>query len=206
MTMEYVSKKEVKPWRAMFHKWMKNIRTKLKEKGITFTYRLVGSAKRNLVIRHQNKGFDCDYQIFIQRNNNNLSPKDIKLLFKSVMDEVCVADGFETCENSTSSLTIKMVNKSQSKVRVGYDVVILQETDEGLKILRCQNKGTKKESFVFELLPDLTNMSAKLAKIKGKNQWNKLRELYYNKKINYNGEKKSFQLLNEAINEVLQLK
>jgi len=206
MTMEYVSKKEVKPWRAMFHKWMKNIRTKLKEKGITFTYRLVGSAKRNLVIRHQNKGFDCDYQIFIQRNNNNLSPKDIKLLFKSVMDEVCVADGFETCENSTSSLTIKMVNKSQSKVRVGYDVVILQETDEGLKILRCQNKGTKKESFVFELLPDMSNMSAKLAKIKGKNQWNKLRELYYNKKINYNGEKKSFQLLNEAINEVLQLK
>ena len=206
MTMEYVSKKEVKPWRAMFHKWMENIRTKVKERGITFTYRLVGSAKRNLVIRHHNKGFDCDYQIFIQRNNNNLSPKDIKLLFKSVMDEVCVADGFETCENSTSSLTIKMVNKSQSKVRVGYDVVILQETDEGLKILRCQNKGTKKESFVFELLPDMTNMSAKLAKIKGKKQCDKLRERYYNKKTNYNGEKKSFQLLNEAINEVLQLK
>ena len=204
--MEYVSKKEVKPWRAMFHKWMKNIRTKMKEKGITFTYRLVGSAKRNLVIRHHNKGFDCDYQIFIQRNNNNLSPKDIKLLFKSVMDEVCVADSFETCENSTSSLTIKMVDKAQSKVRVGYDVVILQETDEGLKILRCQNKGTKKESFVFELLPDMTNMSAKLAKIKGKKQCDKLRERYYNKKTNYNGEKKSFQLLNEAINEVLQLK
>ena len=206
MTMEYVSKKEVKPWRAMFHKWMKNIRTKMKEKGITFTYRLVGSAKRNLVIRHHNKGFDCDYQVFIQRNNDNLSPKDIKFLFKSVIDEVCASDSFEPCENSTSSLTIKMVDKSQSKVRVGYDIVMLQETDEGLKILRCQSKGTKKESFVFELLPDMTNMSAKLAKIKGKNQWNKLRELYYNKKINYNGEKKSFQLLNEAINEVLQLK
>ena len=206
MTMEYVSKKEVKPWRAMFHKWMKNIRPKVKEKGITFTYRLVGSAKRTLVIRHHNQGFDCDYQIFIQRNSKALSPKEIKLLFKSVIDEVCVVDCFEPCENSTSSLTIKMVDKAQSKVRVGYDVVILQETDEGLKILRCQNKGTKKESFVLELLPDMTNMSAKLAKIKGKNQWNKLRELYYNKKINYNGEKKSFQLLNEAINEVLQLK
>ena len=206
MTMEYVSKKEVKPWRAMFHKWMKNIRTKLKEKGIIFTYRLVGSTKRNLVIRHHNKGFDCDYQIFIQRNKNSLSPKEIKLLFKSVIDEVCVADGFEPCENSTSSLTIKMVDKAQSKVRVGYDVVILQETDEGLKILRCQNKGTKKESFVLELLPDMTNMSAKLAKIKGKKQCDKLRERYYNKKTNYNGEKKSFQLLNEAINEVLQLK
>ena len=159
--MEYVSKKEVKPWRAMFHRWMKNIRTKVKEKGITFTYRLVGSAKRNLVIKHHNKGFDCDYQIFIQRNNNSLSPKEIKLLFKSVIDEVCVADGFEPCENSTSSLTIKMVDKAQSKVRVGYDIVMLQETDEGLKILRCQNKGTKKELFVFELLPDMTNMSAK---------------------------------------------
>ena len=204
--MEYVSKKEVKPWRAMFHKWMKNIRTKVKEKGITFTYRLVGSAKRNLVIRHHNQGFDCDYQIFIQRNSKALSPKEIKLLFKSVIDEVCVVDCFEPCENSTSSLTIKMVDKAQSNVRVGYDVVILQETDEGLKILRCQNKGTKKESFVFELLPDMTNMSAKLAKIKGKNQWNKLRELYYNKKINYDGEKKSFQLLNEAINEILQVK
>lgn len=206
MIMEYVSKKEVKPWRAMFYRWMKNIRTKVKEKGITFTYRLVGSAKRNLVIRHHNKGFDCDYQIFIQRNKNSLSPKEIKLLFKSVIDEVCVADGFEPCENSTSSLTIKMVDKSQSKVPVGYDVVILQETDEGLKILRCQNKGTKKELFVFELLPDMTNMSAKLAKIKGKKQCDKLRERYYKKKTNYNGEKKSFQLLNEAINEVLQLK
>lgn len=204
--MEYVSKKEVKPWRVMFHKWMKNIRQKVKEKGITFTYRLVGSAKRNLVIRHHNRGFDCDYQIFIQRNSKALYPKEIKLLFKSVIDEVCVVDCFEPCENSTSSLTIKMVDKAQSKVRVGYDVVILQETDEGLKILRCQNKGTKKESFDFELLPDMTNMSTKLAKIKGKNQWNKLRELYYNKKINYNGEKKSFQLLNEAINEILQIK
>ena len=201
--MEYVSKKEVKPWRSMFHTWMRNIRPKMKEKGITFTTCLVGSAKRNLVIRHHNKGFDCDYQIFIQRNKNDLSPKNIKLLFKSVIDEVCVADDFEPCENSTSSLTIKMVDKSQSKVCVGYDVVILQETDEGLKILRCQNKGTKKESFVFELLPNITNMSAKLAKIKGKKQWDKLRERYYNKKINYNGEKKSFQLLNEAINEVL---
>ena len=204
--MEYVSKKEVKPWRAMFHKWMKNIRTKVKEKGITFTYRLVGSAKRNLVLRHHNKGFDCDYQIFIQRNSNKLSPKEIKLLFKSVIDEVCVSDSFEPCENSTSSLTIKMVDKAQSKVNVGYDVVILQETEEGLKILRCQNKGTKKETFVFELLPDMTNMSAKLAKIKGKKQCDKLRERYCNKKTNYNGEKKSFQLLNEAINEVLQLK
>ena len=206
MTMEYVSKKEVKPWRSMFHTWMRNIRPKMKEKGITFTTCLVGSAKRNLVIRHHNKGFDCDYQIFIQRNKNDLSPKDIKLLFKSVIDKVCVADGFGPCENSTSSLTIKMVDKSQSKVRVGYDIVMLQETDEGLKILRCQNKGTKKESFVFELLPDMTNMSAKLAKIKGKKQCDMLRERYYNKKINYNGEKKSFQLLNEAINEVLQLK
>ena len=143
---------------------------------------------------------------FIQRNSKALSPKEIKLLFKSVIDEVCVVDCFEPCENSTSSLTIKMVDKAQSKVRVGYDVVILQETDEGLKILRCQNKGTKKESFVLELLPDMTNMSAKLAKIKGKKQCDELRERYYNKKTNYNGEKKSFQLLNEAINEVLQLK
>ena len=83
---------------------------------------------------------------------------------------------------------------------------IIPALNEGLKILRCQNKGTKKESFVLELLPDMTNMSAKLAKIKGKKQCDKLRERYYNKKTNYNGEKKSFQLLNEAINEVLQLK
>ena len=203
--MEYVSKKEVKPWRSMFHKWMENIRKKVKKEGITYTYRLAGSAKRNLVIRHHNRGFDCDYQIFIQRNSNNLSPKDIKLLFKSVIDEVCVPDCFNACENSTSSLTIKMTSKTESKVMVGYDVVILQEDKGGIKILRCQNKGTSKETFIFELLPDMTNSSANLAKIKGKNQWDKLREKYYNKKTNYCGEKKSFQLLNEAINEVLQL-
>ena len=151
--MEYVSKKEVKPWRAMFHKWMKNIRTKVKEKGITFTYRLVGSAKRNLVIRHHNQGFDCDYQIFIQRNSKALSPKEIKLLFKSVIDEVGVVDCFEPCENSTSSLTIKMVDKSQSKVRVGYDVVILQETDEGLKYCAVKTRERRKNHLSLSYCP-----------------------------------------------------
>ena len=75
---EYVSKNEVKPYRKIFDKMMVDIRESVRKKGITFTYQLVGSAKRNLVVSHHNKGFDCDYQIVIRKNKNNSFNKIIQ--------------------------------------------------------------------------------------------------------------------------------
>ena len=76
---EYVPKKEVRPYRVLFEKVFREIQKELKkENGLTFEFRLVGSAKRNLIVRHHNKGFDCDYQLYLQNNKHGLSEKEIK--------------------------------------------------------------------------------------------------------------------------------
>lgn len=177
----------------------------LKNKGISFTFMLVGSAKRNLVVRHHNKGFDCDYQIKITRNSLGLEAKELKDLFRNMLNKVVKKNGYSDCENSTSSLTIKKKG-DKSNIEHSYDIVILTQDKEGVKILRYNKLNGK---YIFELLHDMSDAKENFNRINGSHAWEKLREIYYIKKTNELTEnrtgKKSFQLLNEAVNEVLQI-
>lgn len=209
MDERYVPKEEVRPLRKQFHEWMRSIHDQVKDSGISFTYMLVGSAKRNLVVRHYNKGFDCDYQIKITRNVNSLGAKELKDIFRNALNKVANKKGYSDCENSTSSLTIKKKG-NKSDIIHSYDIVILIQDEDGLKILRYHKPPDGDGSYVFELLPDMTGARENFSRISGKSKWDKLRDIYYEKKMreltdNRTG-KKSFQLLNEAVNEVLQKK
>ena len=68
MEIQFVTKSELAPYKELFmnvfHEVQKECR---KQYGLTFNFNLVGSAKRNMVIRHHNKGFDLDYQLFLQK-------------------------------------------------------------------------------------------------------------------------------------------
>ena len=206
MDERYVSKEEVRPLRKRFHEWMQTIHDEIKRNGISFTYMLVGSAKRNLVIRHHNQGFDCDYQIKITRNENKLNEKEIKHLFISTLDKVVKKSGYSNCEDSTSSITIKKKG-TQSNIENSFDVVLLTQDDQGVKILRYHKPPKGNGNYSFEVLPDMSDAAEKFRRIKGQNMWEKLRDRYYKKKINELTDsrtgKKAFQLLNEAVNEVL---
>ena len=206
MDERYVSKEEVKPFRRQFHEWMKKIRGEIKEEGISFTYMLVGSAKRNLVIRHHNKGFDCDYQIRITKNKNGYKAEKIKHLFMNALNGIVENYGYSNCENSSSSITIKMIGNNSNIVH-SYDVVVLQQHNKETKILRYRKPPVGDGSYDFELLPNMSDFADNLRKINGSDRWKKLRGNYYKKKINELTEnrtgKKSFQLLNEAVKEVL---
>lgn len=206
MDERYVPKEEVRPLRRQFHEWMQSIHDEIKDKGVSFTYMLVGSAKRNLVIRHHNKGFDCDYQIKITRNVNSLEAKELKDLFRNSLNKVVKKNGYSDCENSTSSLTIKKKG-DKSDIKHSYDVVILTQDKDGVKILRYDKPPAGDGDYVFEPLPDMSSARENFQRINGKKMWDKLRDIYYDKKMNELTDrrtgKKSFQLLNEAVNEVL---
>lgn len=209
MDERYVSKEEVRPLRKQFHEWMQSIHDQLKDKGVSFTYMLVGSAKRNLVVRHHNKGFDCDYQIKITRNSYDLEEKELKDLFRNSLNKVVNKNGYSDCEDSTSSLTIKKKG-DKSNIEHSYDVVILTQDKKGYKILRYHKPPIGDGSYVFEPLPDMSSARENFQLIYGKEMWDKLRDIYYIKKMNELSDncrtgKKSFQLLNEAVNEVLQI-
>lgn len=78
---------------------------------------------------------------------------------------------------------------------------ILNNGTENTEILR-HYKGKTPQIWKFEQLPDMINVSEQFRKIKGPKMWQDLRERFYDKKINDKSDKKSFQLLHEAVNEI----
>lgn len=205
--MEYMTKAEIHPWHKKFIDWIERIRKEIRSNGITFDCRLVGSAKRHLVIPHHNKGFDLDFQIIIHKNKNRKDEEQLKQLFMGLLNPLVIAEGFEHCKDSTSSITIKMIDKNQSKIKVGYDVVIIRNKTVNnvvqTEILR-HYKEERSERWAFEQLPDITDTSKQFAKIRSLDMWRDLRERYYDKKMKNTEDKKSFQLLHEAVNETLK--
>ena len=202
---EYVSKDEVRPYKELFEEVFREIQKELKKKnGLTFSFALVGSAKRNLVVRHHNKGFDCDYQLYLQRNKQELSAEKIKKLLIKKFDEKMPSE-FDYCEDSTSSITIKKKITQQSKIEFSYDIVIMDLYEDASYILRKNGSG----QYVWNQLPDFTSFEDDYRQIEGADMWEDLRQCYYDKKIAKNNgspkykDKKSFQLLHQAVKETL---
>ena len=202
---EYVSKNEVRPYEELFEEVFREIQKELKKKnGLTFSFALVGSAKRNLVVRHHNKGFDCDYQLYLQRNKQELSAEEIKKLLIKKFDEK-MPNEFDYCEDSTSSITIKKKITKQSKIEFSYDIVIMDLYEDASNILRKNGSG----QYVWNQLPDFTSFEDDYRQIGGADMWEDLRQCYYDKKIAKNNgspkykDKKSFQLLHQAVKETL---
>ena len=202
---EYVSKNEVRPYEELFEEVFREIQKELKKKnGLTFSFALVGSAKRNLVVRHHNKGFDCDYQLYLQKNKQELSAEKIKKLLIKKFDEKMPSE-FDYCEDSTSSITIKKKITQQSKIEFSYDIVIMDLYEDASYILRKNGSG----QYVWNQLPDFTSFEDDYRQIEGADMWEDLRQCYYDKKIAKNNgspkykDKKSFQLLHQAVKETL---
>ena len=203
--MEYVSRREIEKNVELFKQVVHRVQCDCGKDGLAFDYYLVGSASHNLVVPHHNKGYDLDYQLFLKRNVADLSTKDIKDAIRLSFDRY-MPESFDYAEDSTSAITIK--KKKGDHILVSYDIVILRSNNaRNVEILRrtgC-NQDTR---YIWNLLPRSTNFEKKLRVITDAGLMEELREAYYIKKqaknsgVNYT-DRKSFQLLNEALNEVL---
>lgn len=204
---KYVSTSELTPYKVLFDNAFRMVQSEARKSGLTFEHHLVGSAKRNLVVEHPNKGFDCDYQLYLQKNTQNLSAQQIKELLMDLFDKY-IPDSFNKCENSTSSITISKVNPTESKKEFTYDVVILKDVDSIPQILKVVKQGNSL-MYQWNKLPEMKHFIERFKLIQGPQMWDDLRECYYKKKMDkINGvryhDKKSFQIFHEAVNETLQ--
>lgn len=199
----YVSKNDVIPLKELFDEMLSSVRKDVKREGITFTCNLVGSAKRNLVVCHPTKGIDCDYQLILQSNKNGLNESEIKRIFRLSFDRHRPT-GFSPCEDSTSALTMRKKDAKHSKILYSFDIVILQDMNGVPEIIRRTSEG----EYVWNQLRSMVDFQQRFSMISNSDMWDELRCRYYNKKVKQmNGEtdKKSFQLLNETVNEVISL-
>lgn len=202
-----MTKAEVKPHRQEFKNIIDSIRRDIRNEGITFTYTLIGSAKRNLVLRHHNKGYDCDYKITIQKNINNVKEKELKQMFMDAFNKVIVPMGYNHCEDSTQAITMKKVVEKESKIEKGYDVIITKDLDDGTHILR-NDKNKRGNVYHYVQMKDTQNFYYNYAQIKGNKMWEDLREKYKKKREDNENlpeekQKKGFQLLSDTVNELI---
>jgi len=207
----YVSKKIVKNEKKIFEEVIINVRKYLKKKyGFSFSHQIVGSAKRNLVVRKGSTSWDIDYQfLFYNKSVEENTPAFIKKNVKQAFEKYLSDKYFVNI--STSVITISPQENEDNK-KPSFDVALLKTNikTNNKEIIRgkSNNKNDSKKMMRWEELSNSSSIYSKKNKIRGHEMWAKMREIYKSKKCsNMNqskdSQKSSFSLYLESIKETL---
>lgn len=206
---EYVKKSEYAPVRKELELIINRVQAVMRKKyGLTFQFRLVGSGKRHLVTRIKggNSGYDFDYNLILSPSGDGdrYIAKVIKQEFTDALKIALRGTNYSFPKDSTSSITIKVVDKSKKKILYRCDFVIIycgnNDGCDGYYYLR-NNKSQRSYQFVFRTLN--SKIDEKVQEIIEDGGWPYIKEEYlYLKNINGDGKKHSFSLYAEAVSNV----
>lgn len=206
---EYVKKSEYAPVRKELEQIIKRTQIEMRKNyGITFQFHLIGSGKRHLITRIKggNSGYDFDYNLILSppASGCRYDAENIKQNFMTALKTALRGTEYSFPKDSTSSITLKMIDKSKKKIRHSCDFAIIyyesNSNDDGYYYLR-NNKTQQSYQFVFRSLSPDTD--EKVHDIIEDNGWSYIREKYlYLKNINEGNRKHSFSLYAEAVNNV----
>ncbi len=206
---EYVKKSEYSPVRKELERIIKCVQLEMREKyGLTFQFQLIGSGQRHLVTRicGGNSGYDFDYNLSIQRwGDMHYNAKTVKQSFMAALKNALRGTPYSSPRDSTSAITIKVVDKKQNKIlrRCDFAIIYYENCDgnDGYYYLR-NNKKQNVYEFVFRS----TNSGIKEKVddiLEEDNGWEYISEEYRKlKDINEGNEKHSYSLYAEAVNNV----
>lgn len=174
----------------------------------TFQFRPVGSSSRNMITydRKSNIGFDFDFDLEINDDEENYSPAEIRHIIKNAIDQVAPRYGYKYCEDSIRVLTIKKVNTFTSQILHSCDFALVYNCgDEKQQYIRFNKKNN---NYTWEYQgKSFKNLGNRIAWLKANGYWGDLQDYYIDKKNhNNNRDKHSRSILAEAINEMYQKK
>lgn len=206
---EYVKKAEYAPVKKELEQIIRTVQHEMRKKyKLTFQFQLIGSGKRHLVTRvcNGNNGYDFDYNLIIPPPQNGYCYKAdiIKQDFMNTLKTALKGTQYSFPKNSTSAITIKVIDKKNRKICYSCDFAIIyygycNETN-GYYYLK-NNKSRGSYEFAFRALK--SNIDEKVNYILEENGWNYIREEYLIlKNVNEGNEKHSFSLYIEAVNNV----
>lgn len=205
---EYVSKSEYAPVRKELEQIINRLQDEMRKSyGLTFQFRLIGSGQRHLITRIKggNKGYDFDYNLILTppEDGYRYIAKVIKQDFMDALKIALRGTKYSFPQDSTSSITVKVVDKNGKKIEHSCDFAIIYYGDndgyEGYYYLR-NNKPQQSYQFVFRTFN--SDIDEKVREIIEDDGWPYIRDEYLLlKKIN-DGKKPSFSLYAEAVNNV----
>lgn len=206
---EYVKKSEYAPVRKELEQVINRLQNEMRKSyGLTFQFHLVGSGKRHLITRIKggNKGYDFDYNLILTppEDGYRYIAKVIKQEFMDALKIALKGTKYSFPKDSTSSITIKVVDKNGKKIEHSCDFAIIyygnSDGDDGYFYLR-NNKRQQSYQFVFRTFN--SDIDEKVREIIEDDGWPYIEEEYLLlKNINEGNNKHSFSLYTEAVNNV----
>ena len=123
---QYVTKKTAAPVKEELLQLIHEVQDEVRKK-FTFRYDFIGSSSRNMITQDMksNIGFDFDVNFEVNDDEQNFSPKEIRLTIKNAIDKVAPKYGYSPCEDSTRVLTIKKVDRKRSRIIHSCDIAIV---------------------------------------------------------------------------------
>ena len=144
---EYVARAEYQPVRERLEQIIHKVQMVMREKyDTTFQYRLIGSGKKHLITRIKggNAGFDFDYNLVLQAPESGYVYRAdvVKQQFMTAFREALKGTEYRDPQDSTSAITIKVVDKKNSRIVHSCDFAIIYYDEDlienGYFYLKCQ--------------------------------------------------------------------
>lgn len=207
MEYEYVSKKEYQPVRKELEQIINRVKDIICERGMTFHHRLIGSGGNHLITRVKggNKGFDFDYNLILPNpGDREYNAKVVKEEFINAFKLALKGTRYKAPEDSTSVLTIKVVDNAHSRIVHSCDFAIIYYPESGMEGEYKYLLNHKDVRYSFETRTESKGLEQKLKAIKDySGGWNLVRDEYLIvKNNNRDPDKRSCVLYIEAVNNV----
>lgn len=118
----------------------------------TFQSKPVGSSSMNMITydRKSNIGFDFDFDLAINDDDENYSAEEIRNIMRNAIDRVAPKYGYKHCEDSTKVLTIKKVNTFTSQIIHSCDFALVYNCKDGKQQYIRFNKKNGNYTWEFQ--------------------------------------------------------
>lgn len=204
---EYVSRREAQPIKNDIIALINRVQEYVRDY-FTLDFRFVGSSRRNMITREKNsnRGFDFDVNLMPMRFNEEYSAAEIAETIFEAIQECMGKYGYSKIEDSTSVITIKVVDRKNSKIKHSCDFAITRPLREGREqYIRFYKTSSFSSQYWYrwEYRGGDYHISDKLQWIEDNDLKQELRDQYlHNKNHNYDRNKKSRAIFAETVNNI----
>ena len=177
------------------------------------TFYLVGSGARNLILQNNNEPVDLDYNLEIVSCDDFEDCRYIKECVRKSFNKALNLNDLDDCEDSTSSLTSKLIyftKGNDTEFRIDVCITVRDENDNYYRLVHEKTGLTLYDRYFWNIAPNSKRINEKVDYIKKYDKWMLVREQYekiknmYLIRNDYNHP--SFVCYIEAVNNVYNLR
>ena len=142
---------------------------------------LVGSGARNLILQNENRPIDLDYNLEIVRCEDYDDCRHLKECCRKTFNKVLREYKLHDCEDSTSSLTSKLIQfNSGNSTEFSIDVCITTRDvkDNYHRLIHDKTGWTLNDRYFWNMAPHSKGLKEKVDFIKKNGKWELVRDQY----------------------------